>query len=85
MKAERTALTPRTPSDLHRLPPQNLEAEQCVLGSILLQNGALIKILELLEPEDYYLKCVGEQSAKPLIGAYGTEGSEYCGALSANK
>ncbi|MDH3776649.1 MAG: replicative DNA helicase, partial [Desulfobulbaceae bacterium] len=54
MKAERTASTPRTPSDPHRLPPQNLEAEQCVLGSILLQKGALIKILELLEPEDYY-------------------------------
>ena len=41
-------------SDPHRLPPQNLEAEQCVLGSILLQQGALVKILELVNPEDFY-------------------------------
>ncbi len=38
----------------HRLPPQNLEAEQCVLGSILLQQGALVKVLEVLSPEDFY-------------------------------
>jgi len=45
---------PKTTSDPHRLPPQNLEAEQCVLGSILLQQGALVKILELVEPADFY-------------------------------
>ncbi len=38
----------------HRLPPQNLEAEQCVLGSILLQKGALVKVLETLAPDDFY-------------------------------
>ena len=54
MEAGRTASKPTTPSDSHRLPPQNLEAEQCVLGSILLQQGALVKILELLTPEDFY-------------------------------
>ena len=54
MEADREASIPRKPSDLHRLPPQNIEAEQCVLGSILLQQGALVKILELLNPEDFY-------------------------------
>jgi replicative DNA helicase len=54
MKADRTATMPKTPSEPHRLPPQNLEAEQCVLGSILLQQGALVKILELVTPEDFY-------------------------------
>ena len=54
MEAGRTASKPTTPSYSHRLPPQNLEAEQCVLGSILLQQGALVKILELLTPEDFY-------------------------------
>jgi replicative DNA helicase len=39
---------------LHRLPPQNLEAEQCVLGSILLQPGTLVKTIESLSPEDFY-------------------------------
>jgi len=54
MEAGRTASKPITPYGTHRLPPQNLEAEQCVLGSILLQQGALVKILELLTPEDFY-------------------------------
>jgi len=54
MKAGRAASMPKTPSDPHRLPPQNLEAEQCVLGSILLQQGALVKIVELVAPSDFY-------------------------------
>ncbi len=37
-----------------RIPPQNLEAEQSVLGSILLDNEALLKVLEILSPEDFY-------------------------------
>ncbi|MFZ5796963.1 MAG: replicative DNA helicase [Desulfobulbaceae bacterium] len=36
------------------VPPQNLEAEQAVLGTILLQDNSLVKIIELLEPEDFY-------------------------------
>lgn len=42
------------PSDPHKLPPQNVEAEQSVLGGILLENDALYKALELLSPEDFY-------------------------------
>jgi replicative DNA helicase len=41
-------------SSTHRLPPQNIEAEQCVLGSILLQQGALIKVIEYLTADDFY-------------------------------
>ncbi len=37
-----------------RIPPQNLEAEQSVLGAILLDNEALLKVLEILSPEDFY-------------------------------
>ena len=37
-----------------RVPPQNLEAEQAVLGSILLETEALITATELLRPEDFY-------------------------------
>ncbi len=39
---------------LDRLPPQNVEAEQAVLGAILLEKDALIKILEFISPEDFY-------------------------------
>lgn len=41
-------------STLHRLPPQNIEAEQCVLGSILLHAGALGKALEKITADDFY-------------------------------
>lgn len=38
----------------HKLPPQNLEAEQSVLGGILIENDAINKVLEILTPEDFY-------------------------------
>jgi replicative DNA helicase len=37
-----------------KLPPQNLEAEQSVLGAILLDNAAMPKAMELLVEEDFY-------------------------------
>ncbi|RXZ83841.1 replicative DNA helicase [Paenibacillaceae bacterium] len=37
-----------------RVPPQNLEAEQAVLGSILLQSEALITVMERVRSEDFY-------------------------------
>jgi replicative DNA helicase len=39
---------------LDKLPPQNLEAEQSVLGAILLDNSALYKALEVITEEDFY-------------------------------
>ena len=37
-----------------RLPPQNLEAEQCILGAILLDNPAMAKAMELITEDDFY-------------------------------
>ncbi|WP_019004963.1 replicative DNA helicase [Cohnella laeviribosi] len=37
-----------------RIPPQNLEAEQAVLGAILLESEALITAMERLKAEDFY-------------------------------
>ncbi|HKJ63915.1 MAG TPA: replicative DNA helicase, partial [Desulfopila sp.] len=37
-----------------RVPPQNLEAEQSVLGSILLKANVFGNVLEILQPEDFY-------------------------------
>jgi len=37
-----------------RVPPQNLEAEQSVLGAVLLDNGALNRAMEILTEEDFY-------------------------------
>jgi replicative DNA helicase len=37
-----------------RVPPSNLEAEQAVLGGILLEPGSLDRIADILTPEDFY-------------------------------
>jgi len=39
---------------LDRLPPQNLDAEQSVLGAVLLDNAVLARVIEILQPEDFY-------------------------------
>ena len=39
---------------IERLPPQNLEAEQAVLGSMLLEEDALVQAAELLEEGAFY-------------------------------
>ena len=38
----------------HKLPPQNIEAEQSVLGGVLIENEAVHKVMEILTPEDFY-------------------------------
>lgn len=39
---------------LYKIPPQNLEAEQSVLGAILLENDALNSVMEILQKSDFY-------------------------------
>ena len=36
------------------VPPQNLEAEQACLGSILIDKDAILKIADIVSPEDFY-------------------------------
>ncbi len=37
-----------------KLPPQNLEAEESVLGSLMIDKDAIIKVADVLTPEDFY-------------------------------
>jgi len=37
-----------------KLPPQNTEAEQCLLGSLMLDKEAIVKIVDFIKPEDFY-------------------------------
>jgi replicative DNA helicase len=37
-----------------RIPPQNIEAEMSVLGSLMLDKNAIIKIADLVRPDDFY-------------------------------
>ena len=41
---------------LSRQPPQSLEAEQAVLGSILIDSRCVADVIGLLRPEDFFLK-----------------------------
>lgn len=45
----------RVSSDLlRRLPPQNLDAEQAVLGGVLLKNSVLFSLIDLVNEDDFY-------------------------------
>ena len=39
---------------LEKIPPQNLEAEQSLLGSILIDKESMVKIADQVEAEDFY-------------------------------
>ena len=52
MPSEFSHIANSTTSD--RLPPQNVEAEQSVLGSLLLDKDAVIKVADLLKTGDFY-------------------------------
>ncbi len=41
-------------ADVIRLPPNSEEAEVCVLGSILIDNDAILVVSEFLRPEHFY-------------------------------
>ncbi|MGO2082729.1 replicative DNA helicase [Vagococcus sp.] len=37
-----------------RIPPQNIEAEQAVLGSVFLESDAIVEAMEYIEAKDFY-------------------------------
>jgi replicative DNA helicase len=41
-------------AELTKIPPSSLEAETCVLGSILIDNDAILAVSEFLRPEQFY-------------------------------
>ena len=51
--ARQLAPTP-APQPAFRLPPQAIEAEESVLGAILLDNDAIIKVADILQIDDFY-------------------------------
>ena len=40
--------------DLGKVPPQDIEAEQAVIGSMLTDQDAVVAAIETLKPEDFY-------------------------------
>ncbi len=45
---------------IDRLPPQSIEAEQSVLGSILIDRDAVIEVAEFLKADDFYRQAHGK-------------------------
>ncbi len=45
---------------LERLPPQNIEAEQWVLGGILIDNQSFHKVVDIITAEDFYRPAHGK-------------------------
>jgi len=43
-------------TELEKIPPQNLEAEKSLLGSILLDKDAMVKIADIIDSDDFYKK-----------------------------
>ena len=37
-----------------KIPPQNVEAEKSFLGSLLIDKNAIVKVYDLIKPEDFY-------------------------------
>ncbi len=50
-----------------RVPPQNLEAEQSVLGAILLDNAAMNRSMEILSDEDFY-RTANQMVYRSMVG-----------------
>ena len=43
-----------------KLPPQNTEAEQCLLGCLMLDKDAIVKVIDFIKAEDFYKGIHGE-------------------------
>ena len=52
--AEKNAHAPTASSDPMHIPPQNIEAEESLLSAILVDNTALLEVVETLSAADFY-------------------------------
>lgn len=52
-----------------RLPPQNIEAEQSVLGSLLIDQAAIVKVADIITPTDFY-KTIHHDILRAMLEIY---------------
>jgi replicative DNA helicase len=50
------SIAPLSESNLERLPPQSIDAEQAILGSVLVNPDTITKVCDVLQPDDFYRK-----------------------------
>lgn len=56
-------------NQISKIPPQNIEAEQSVLGSLMIDRDAIIKIADFLQPTDFY-KPVHQKIYEAMLELY---------------
>lgn len=49
-------LSPLDTSKLERIPPYNIEAEESLLGSMLISRDAIVSVMDIIDTEDFYRK-----------------------------
>ncbi len=49
-------LSPLDTSKLERIPPYNIEAEESLLGAMLISRDAIVSVMDIVNPEDFYRK-----------------------------
>jgi replicative DNA helicase len=61
------------PSELpEKLPPQSIEAEKSVLGCLMLDKNAILKIVDFLKPKDFY-KAIHQEIYKVMVELFEKE------------
>ena len=55
-QATQTDFQPAAGEVIDKLPPQNLEAEQSILGALMIDKNAIHRVIDQLKPEDFYRK-----------------------------
>lgn len=49
----------QTKHTIENIPPQNIEAEQATLGSLLIDKNAIIRVADIITPDDFYKETHG--------------------------
>ena len=60
-----TTIQKKYQNKLNKLPPQDIEIEKAILGTCIQDKNAILKIIELIKPEDFYK--VGHQQIYSII------------------
>lgn len=61
--------TPLNTSKLERIPPYNIEAEESILGSMLISREAIVSAIEIISEEDFYRKS-NQEVFKAIVELY---------------
>jgi replicative DNA helicase len=63
------AVVPFSRATEERLPPQNIEAEESVLGALLFQSDCFDRVVEVLQPQHFYISA-HQEIYRELLGMY---------------